>query len=87
MQPRGTWVAQSVECPTLGSGLDLTVMSLSPVLGDVLDVQFSKKQNKTKQKNYFFFQKKNYLAKIYYSFNSTEFVLPFFLIKILFIYS
>ena len=39
--PKGVWVAQSVEPPTLGfsSGYDLTVMRLSPALGSVLGIE------------------------------------------------
>ena len=38
---RGTWVAQSVKCPTLdfASRHDLRVMRLSPMLGSTLDVE------------------------------------------------
>ena len=37
---RGTWVAQSVECPTLnfGSGHDLRVLTSNPRLGSMLGV-------------------------------------------------
>ena len=37
----GTWVAQSLKCPTLdfSSGHDLTVMRLSSTLGSVMTVQ------------------------------------------------
>jgi len=39
--PQGAWVAQSVKCPTLdfGSGHDLRVGRLSPILGSVLGVE------------------------------------------------
>ena len=41
---RGTWVIQSVKRPTpdLSSGLDLRVMTSSPVLGSVLGVIYLK---------------------------------------------
>ena len=36
-----TWVAQSIECPTLdfGSGYDLMVVGSSPALGSVLGME------------------------------------------------
>ena len=44
---RGTWVAQSVKPPTLdlSSGLDLKVMSSSPVLGSTLGVESTLKKS------------------------------------------
>ena len=45
---RGAWVGQSVKHQTLdfNSGLDLTVMSSSPVLGSMLDVEPTKIKRK-----------------------------------------
>ena len=47
-------MAQSVKGPTLdlSSGLDLKVVSLSPVLGFVLGMKPTKKKKKKKKKRY-----------------------------------
>ena len=42
------WVFQSIKCPTLdlGSGLDFTVVSLSPTLGSMLGMEPTLKKKK-----------------------------------------